>query len=281
MKLGRNYQLVIHPPGEEALVISPPFSLSAQVNRSVMSSTNECSLELFNLAPATRAKLHKDRYTFTEYWGMQLSVGYDRLYEIFRGNIREAWSSKQGTEWITRIEAFDGEHALQNGHVSMTVAAGTEQPSVIQQVVKTMPNLLMGFLGVPAKKDPPPRGQVLLGPSGEVLSDLTDGQYFVDGETVNVLSQQEVIAQEVYLLDADRLFSSPRRKAQVLEVETLISPEIRVGYLCELRSRERIYDGQYKVLGINHTVLVSGASAGQSQSLVSLYSGAAALEVVE
>ena len=276
MKFLRNYEIRIKTPAGELLTISPPVSVQFDVDRAVMATQNNASVTFYNLAPSTRDKIYKDKFMFTQYWQMFILAGYGKteLYEIFRGNIQEAFSYKQGTEWITKIDAYDGAYAIQNGFVNETMTKDTSLKDMVTRVIHTMPQMLAGVLGSPTDGSSA-RGKTLIGPSYDVAQDLTSGQAFVDGETLNVMADNVVISGQAFVLDSDNIFESPRRRDTYLEVSTLFSPEIRIGYMCQLKSKITRYNGNYKVLGIKHSATISQASAGEATSMISLFAGSA------
>ena len=51
--------------------------------------------------------------------------------------------------------------------------------------------------------------------------------------------------------------------------------------MCELRSKFQIYNGQYKIIGFKHDVNISGADCGDASTQITLYTGAANLQVVQ
>ena len=276
MKFLRNYEIRIKTPDGELLTIGPPISVQFDIDRNVMATANSATVTFYNLSPSTRSKIYKDKFQFTKYWQMFILAGYgqNELYEIFRGNIQEAYSYKQGTEWITHIEGYDGAYAIQNGFVSETIAAGSSKADMIQRIIHTMPELLSGVLGNSVQGSPS-RGQVVVGSSYDAIQQLSGGQAYIDGEKLNVLAPDEAISGDVYVLDSDNIFESPRRRDTFLEVTTLFSPEIRVGYLCKLNSAIKRFNGQYKVYGVKHSAMISEAQSGEASSILSLFAGSA------
>lgn len=294
MKFLRNYEIRIKTPGKiistnpngtynydnsgQLITIAPPVSCQFDIERAVMATQNNATVTLTNLAPSTRDKIYKDKFVYKNYWQMFILFGYgeNELYEVFRGNIMEAFSYKQGTEWITQITAQDGAFAIQNGFVNQTFTKDMNLKDVLPRVIHTMPELLMGIMGSPTNVPNPARGQTLVGPSYDVAQSLVSGQGYIDGETYNVLADDEIIADgQIPVLDSDMLFESPRRRDTYLEVSTMLIPEIRVNYACELKSKIARYNGQYKVLGVKHSATISQASAGEATSMFSLLAGSA------
>jgi hypothetical protein len=276
VKRFRVYEIRIKTPDGELIVITNPITAIVEVSRHAMASQNNCKVTLYNLKESTRNKIYRDTFDFNRYWQMIILSGYQDqiLYEIFRGNIQGAFSYHQGTEWITEIEGYDAAYAIQNGFVNETVTAGTAKTDILGRVISTLPNLLTGILGGPAQGESK-RGEVLFGPSYDVLKDHTSGQMFIDCETVNVMSDDEVIdAGEVPVIGyEDSLFATPKRRDEYLEIEALFSPEVRIGYFTEIHSLDSRYDGQYKTIGIKHSVRFSGADCGDARSTLSLTGG--------
>lgn len=276
MKMGRWYEIRIQTPDNLRITITPPTTCVLEVSRDMRAAVNNANITLYNLAPDTRNLIFKDLYTFQLRWQMSIVAGYENtdLYEIFRGNIEEAYSVKQNTEWVTTIKAYDGSFQIHNGFVNETVESGTEKVDILKRVIHTMPEMLEGVLGTPAKKEASARGTVLVGNSYDVIQGLTDNTAFIDGETIYVLGENEVIAGEAFVLDSDLNFTTPKRRDAYLEVDTLFSPEIRIGRIAEIRSKEPKYNGQYQVYGLKHAVTFSEAISGNAVSTVSLNAGA-------
>jgi hypothetical protein len=283
MKLGRSYEIQLKPPGgDELITIKPPISLVCEVDRHIMATANTGSFTLYNLSENTRGKVYKDKYDTLTKFQIIVMAGYGEteLWEIFKGNIIEAYSYKENTEWITKIEAQDASYAIQNAFMSETIAKDTPKADVIERIIHTMPDMIVGFLGANAQGASADRGKVLVGPSYDILGQETDGNQFVDGGVVNVLAPDEAISGDVFILGEDNLFETPRRRETFLEVETLFSPEIRVGYLVEIQGKEKRFNGQYRADGINHSLTISGASAGDAITTLSLNCGAKAFKLV-
>lgn len=279
-KFGRTYRLDIFKPAGKQITIGPPFTIKFVVTRNTLASANRATIEVINLGPATRNQIFKDRFSISEYWRVQLQAGYNnRLHEIFTGNILEAYSVKENTEWKTTADCFDGMDAIQNGFTSITVQKNTPKKNYINQIINDMPNVLTGLLGTPAQGESP-RGKALIGQSSSILSQETEGKWFIDKEKLNVLSEEEVLPGGVIKLDPDDLLSTPRRREAFLDIQVLFQPQVQVGKVYEIESLEARYNGQYKIVGFTHNVEISGASSGSAITTLSLYFGAKGLQEV-
>lgn len=273
MKWGRYYEVRIKTPDGDLITIKPPITFVMEVSRDMRAAVNNASLTLYNLAPETRNKIYKDLYTFTLRWQMSIVAGYGEteLYEIFRGNIEEAYSLKQGTEWITTIKAYDGSYQIHNGFANETIEAGNTTKDMIKRVIHTMPEMLTGVLGSPAVADDAnKRGTVVVGPSYDVIQGLTNKQAFIDGETMYVMGEDEVLKGDAFVLDSELNFTTPKRRDTYVELDTIFCPEIRIAGIAEVHSLEKRYDGQYQVFGIKHVVTFSEAIKGDAITTLSL-----------
>ncbi len=277
-KFGRTYRLDVFTPTGKQVTIEPPRTIKFGVTRNTLASANRASIEIINLGPPTRNQIFKDRFSIAEYWRVQLQAGYNnRLHEIFTGNIHEAFSNKDKTEWKTSLDCFDGMDAIQNGFTSITVEKNTPKQNYLKQIVNDMPNVITGLFGSPAQGESP-RGKALIGQSSSILSQETNGKWFIDKEKLNILADTEVLPGSVIKLDPDDLLSTPRRREAFLDVQVLFEPQVQIGRVYEIESLEARYNGQYKIVGFNHNVEISGASSGSATTTLSLYFGAEGLQ---
>jgi hypothetical protein len=170
-------------------------------------------------------------------------------------------------------------NAIQNGFSSITVEKNTPKQNYIKQIINDMPNVLAGILGSPAQGESP-RGKALMGQSSSILSQETDGKWFIDKEKLNILADGEVLPGSVIKLDPDDLLATPRRREAFLDVPVLFQPQVQIGRIYEIESLEARFNGQYKIVGFNHNVEISGASSGSAITTLSLYFGAEGLQEV-
>jgi len=270
-KWSRNYRLDIFTPSNEQITIELPFTLQLNIQRDVGSSANKGTFTIFNLGEATRNKIYKDRFTITEYWRVRLWAGYgNRLHEGFTGNALEAYSYKNGTDWMTVIDCFDGMDAIQNGFTSMTVQKDTSHLDVFKKVINDMPNVTAGLIGALGDGSAA-RGKSLIGQSSEILNIETDGQFYIDKETVNILTDEEVISGDVVVLDSDQLLQTPRRRDSFIDLVTLFEPAVQVGQIYEINSLESRFNGQYAIKGFNHSGVISASVNGQMTTNLSVW----------
>jgi hypothetical protein len=282
VNLGRTYELIIQNPQGEQKIITLPFTLEFDVTRNTLASTNETNLTITNLGVPTRNWLFKDRYNLTQYWQMQLRAGYQgkTQYTLFLGNIMEAYSVKEGPDWKTKINAYDGLFGLQNGFVSQSLAAGSSKQDLTKAVVNSMPNIAEGLFGKPTLGDTTKRGQVVFGFAKDVLDNNFPGAYFIDLEKLNILGDNEIDPSSTIVLDSDQLLTTPQRRETFIDVKTMFIPQAKIGIVATLNSNYPIYNGQYKVIGMKHTGIISDSVGGELTTQFNLYAGAGAFTPV-
>jgi hypothetical protein len=270
MKWRRNYELSIRLPDGTSVIIKPPFSIRFNVKRDMTVNPNNARIEIYNLGDTNRNKLHKDKFNTSEYWQVLLKAGYgDNLPLIFKGNCREAYSERQGADYITTIDAFDGEYAFQNGWFAESLSAGGDLNGVIQGAAGL--GLDIGFM---LQKIPrSARGQAIDGNIKEVMDKAMIDGWFIDNEELNAIGKGGVIGDMIYRLDREQLLATPRKRDRILEVTTLFYPQARIGRLMELESSVKQYNGQYQIAELSHDVMISGAESGEATTKMSLFIG--------
>lgn len=247
------------------------------VTRGILSDSNKCTIQLYNLAPNTREQIFQDAFQIdpSKWKFVKLEAGYDDdLTPIFMGRILQAYSHRQGgqTDIITTIQA----QALDmfDCQASYTFAAGTSKKEALQTIVTgSMPNVKIGNVGNLEGSFQTPT--TFDGNAMENISKLTGGNAFVDNDQLNVLMSNEVIDVPVPVITEENgLLDTPDRRDANLEVKMLFEPSLIAGQLLEIKSGvSPNFNGQFKVMGFTHDCLISGSQAGQRVTTVNLYIG--------
>ena len=275
----RRYEITIQTPEGVQFLIEPPISVTFDVSRNALADANDMQLSIYNLARSTRNSLFKDRYSLIEYWQIIVKAGYDRLFTVFRGNIQESQSYRDGTDWITELQCYDGMHSLQNAQSDQSFAGGTDVIDIVRGLISDFPNLGVGAIGSPADGHSI-RGTSHSGSTSQILDALVDGNYFIDLEDLYILSRDEILTDQVFVIDERQLFTTPSRRDTFIDLELLFMPEVQIGRVCEVRSRERVYNGQYKTVGLTHSVEIRGDVAGNATTQLQLDAGTQSLQAV-
>jgi hypothetical protein len=103
-------------------------------------------------------------------------------------------------------------------------------------------------------------------------------EIFIDLEKVNKLGVNEYIKGAgglVPLITSETgLLGTPLRQGTDVVVDMLFEPRINVGQLVEIDSEfNKLFNGQYKVNGVKHSGIISGAVNGDCKTTLQLYAG--------
>ena len=185
---------------------------------------------------------------------MKLEAGYgNQLSLIFKGDVWEANSRREGPDVVTALEARMGIFDVAGTYTLKTLAAPSTGTRTVSDILKALigdfPNLSLGAIG--SWLQTLTRPVVLNGNTHDLLKKYTGGNVFIDMDLVHCFHGHEAIYGDVPLIDgATGLLQTPVRSDAYLTVTTLLEPRINVGYIAEIRSAEEPkYNGQYKVLG--------------------------------
>jgi len=272
MKFGRNYRLTVETNSGAPIVIEPPFTVQFNVKRNTMSSLNSMQIAIFNLSKTARDQIFQDRFNPKEYKRIVFQAGYGTLSTIFIGNIFQAHSTRQGADIITMIDARDGGFDTTATLTSRSVTGGSVQ-DVVRSLVSDFENLEEGTIaGVDGEFRRP---VVLDGNTFELIKKYTNDRVFVDLEQVNVLAENQATVGVVPLIKSDTgLLGTPKREDAYLTIDTLFEPQITIGQVLEIQSQvTSVYDGQFKVIGLNHSGVISESVGGDAKSTFNLLVG--------
>jgi hypothetical protein len=222
------------------------------------------------------------------YRSVQLQAGYGtNLPVIFQGNITQAWSVREGVNFVTSIECFDGGFAFANGVINETFPEGTPFESIIAAHLKNLPFTTPGVIGPQFTQDASGdlytlgRGNTYSGNTLNSLSDLTVNGFFVDNEVSNVLGDSECIEGDIQIINSDSgLLGTPVREQTILNFDILFEPRVRAGQYIQLDSLEGTarlanYNGFYKVISVKHRGMISAAVCGDAVTSLGMFYGTA------
>lgn len=285
MKLGRTYIMTIQIDdagvANNTVVVKFPMTLKFNINRGVQASSNLGHFQVYNLAENTRKKIFHDRTDVTHYRQVTLLAGYEdekKLSLIFKGNMFQAFSYRQGADWITEIEAYSGLYAIENAQASLSIGAGYDVKKLIAQVVNGMTQygVALGKIGnIEAGQNS--RAIALSGSSWDILQQLGNGNdVFIDNENINVIGKNEYVdpPDGLSLINSDTgLLQSIRRYEGRFDVPILFEPRIQVGQKVQIQSAETIFNGIRKVSGVIHRGTISGAVGEDCQTMLTVWTG--------
>lgn len=280
-KLGRNYRLTVQANDGSTLEIKPPFSLQFDIIRNVLSSANTCTFQIFNLSPNHRKLLQKNSNDFGNIRALYFQAGYgDDLSLCFSGNISQGYSVRQGTDYITSLEAFDGGFAFINSRTNLQIPAGTPRTNMVKSLVQQLPGVTLGAVGAQIQGTLP-RSNSFKGSTTGILDELAGGSFFIDNGKAYILSDNECLAPAGVqtITAATGLLNTPIREQTKMSVEMVFEPKLRIAQLISLESRETYLNGRYKVVSLHHHGMISESVAGDAITEAGLLAPFAGIEL--
>lgn len=269
IKLGRNYILTISGDNfPTPLIITLPFTIEFDITRNTLTSANVSQIRLYNLSPQNRNLLRKNavNYGFPIMY-IVLQAGYGTLLPIiFSGNVSQAWNVREGTNFITQLECFDGGYTFINAKTNLTVPAGTPYQDTIANLITGLaPQVTPGVIG-----DYPgvsPREITYSGDTVSILQQLTGFGFFVDNGIGNALGTSEYNPKfPPPLIDySTGLLNTPILETTTVRFDMIFEPSLSVGGSVYLKSvTEANFNGFYKITAVKHRGMISQTVCGEA-----------------
>ena len=162
----RKVQVVIGKGGTGLLVEN--LRVQFEVAKTIESAPNIAVIRIFNLHPDNEAKIKNE---FDE---VLLNAGYEGAMRlVFRGNIKHVYRYREKNDYITEIEAGDGDKDFRKAVMNETLAAGTTTSQLVDRAVGTFKGVGGTSKGhVQVNDRARLRGKVISGNTRDVLHDV-------------------------------------------------------------------------------------------------------------
>jgi hypothetical protein len=284
-KYQRAYSLRVTTKSGLDITIKLPFTVQFDIERHNYASANRAEIRIYNLSKIHRAAIQMDQWILG-YMNVSFHAGYGEGPQwplIFSGNAHRAYSYRQGVDFITVIEAFDGGNGIREAYTAFSAPADTPMNSILSQMAN---DLAPYGVSVGAISDFPgtvPRGQAFSGNTMQLLSELSNNNAFIDSSALNILKAGDVIAREALLINsATGLLGTPIKEQTYILLETLFEPRVAVGTLVQVQSTtftpsleavKKPYDGTHEVSSVHHKGTISAAVAGEAITSLGLRAG--------
>lgn len=279
-KFNRNYRLLVDEnsvtEGNPAIFaqipkieVKLPFTMEFDITRNDFSSSNVASIRVYNLSKNRRDQIRKDVSNYNEIKNVVLLAGYnDNIATIFSGQISQAWSFREGTNFITQIECYDAGPAFVNAQTSTQYPEGTRQSSIIEDLIGSLEKygISKGRIGDISTVQLT-KGNTYSGSTLDILRELTGGALYIDNGKANVLGNNETLNGTIQIINsASGLLGTPKREALIVTLEILFEPRIIMGQLLKVESitGDKDINGSYKVVGLHHKGVISDSICGDA-----------------
>lgn len=278
-KFGRDYEVSIETLSGTTLTVGLPFTIEFDITRQILGSANVCQVRLYNLSEVNRNQIVYNAFNQTLNRAIILKAGYgDNLATIFTGNISQAWSVREGVNFISQIECYDGGFGFVNGDMpNIPFPAGTPIKTVITTIMAQIPGVTIGAVGnFPGTL---PRAVSYSGNPSQILYEITGGAFFVDnGKGYALLTDEYItdatsLSEPVFIIEADTgLLNTPILEQSVIRFEMLFEPSLNVGRLVEVNSiTNPKLNGTYKLNSVKHRGTISGVVSGSVITTAEMY----------
>ena len=277
MKFGRRYTMAVDGRtldefgDPETHYISFPLTCIFQIIKDVTFNTGTGLFRIYNLAAETRADIYRDIFELGDYRGITFAAGYDgeELPQIFQGNIKQAFSYRQGPDWITEIEAYDGGDAVENTIANITLPSHPFPYNIRDlalSIIGQFENADVGVLGnLQSGVLKPSRGITVSGNAWDLITRSIKpfgGFAFINNEKVNIVNQWEYIVNEggVEEINSDTgMIGTPKLQASLVNVKLIFEPRLEPQQKVHLTTLESRMTGDYTVSRLVHQGTISGA----------------------
>ena len=249
MRFSRDYILTIGIGGR-AIIIQPPHRIAFDFMKSEAFGVHKMNLKVWNLSPLHREQLLKDEWGDDSYLPLELSIGYrDNLKLLMRGNVRKGEFDREGAEFVSSLEVWDGGYAKRNGFTNSVVQNKIDEARAL---LAGMPSTGEGKISTAGEYARP---KILIGNSFDLLKKANPSKaVFIDNEQLFVLDENEPRDNYAPLVSAQTgLLNTPKINKGVVTFSTLMNPDLRLGGLCKLDSvSSQTLNGVYKIFSIHH-----------------------------
>ena len=201
--------------------------------------------------------------------GYSTTEGYEPT--IFKGNIKTAFSYRDGPDVITDITVMDGLDAVQNAQIQSSRVIPWKPEVEAAAIANTMGKygVKLGAIGHLFDRFTSTRGVMWLGSSWDVLRNLAashGGFAAINKEKVYLMAQDDVLDLPGMLprLDSSSgLIGTPRRSGWRIDARMLFEPRLELMQGIQVISEvARDINGVFRIASISHEGTISGAKDG-------------------
>lgn len=235
----------------------PLLKMKFRVAASVTQTPNKAKLQIWNLAENNRTKVQKRGLPVVIEAGY---VGFTRI--LYRGDVRFSSTVRQGSAWVTTINAGDGTTRYKTARINENFAGGVGIGEVLKRAGKAL-GLDLGNLQ--KKVDAGSKridltewtnGGVLSGKASDIMSEVAKSmgyQWSIQKGALLLLEEKETTEDDAILLNRSTgLVGSPDvGETRKVSFSSLLNGDIFPGRKIQLESKQ--INGLYRTDMVTHT----------------------------
>jgi hypothetical protein len=239
---------------------------SFEVVKTLKPLPNTCTLKIYNLSPAQRASIAElapptatgNANSATTGVSVLIEAGYvtTDAAQIFLGDLRVAYSTKEGQDWITTIESGTNEKAQKNARVNVTIGPKAGADTALRAIAKALgvgdgniaPTLAkLRASGVAQMLT---HGLVISGSASFHMTNFCNSaglEWSVQDGVLQILDRDKALSTFAVKLESDSgLLESPTVDHKgFMQAKCLLNPDVRPGVLVTIDSQQ--VKGTYRV----------------------------------
>lgn len=270
---GRVARVIVGKKGSGLEIVD--LRIGFEVEKTAESKPNKAIIKIYNLSPKHEGRVKN------EFEDVFLSAGYQGAErQLFAGNITNVYRYREGNNFVTEIEAGDGDADYITGSINKSFAAGVSKSEIVSAIAdEFVGGTSLGYNKLPTGGSL--RGVVVSGASRDVLDNIsreTGVTWSIqDGKLIMVPVDELLPGQAVLLTSQTGLKAPPEISDKGVEVVSLLNPLLRVHGAIKLDNNtikvkrqkpefdgqsnrkvkntepvRRSQDGIYKILSLKH-----------------------------
>jgi hypothetical protein len=203
-----------------------------EIVKTVDKEPNYAIIKIYNLNPLNEAKVRN------EYDEVIVNAGYQGVARIvFRGNIRHVYRYREGNDWITEIDAGDGDKDYRNAIMNETLAAGTSVEQLVDRAVRSFSGgTVKGTTQLPPARRL--RGKVISGNTRDILSNVANecgANWSIQDGQLQIVRTDSVLPEQAIVVNAQTgMLKAPQINDKGISVTALLNPQFRVNGTIQL-----------------------------------------------
>lgn len=194
------------------------------VEKNLRGPPNTANIQIYNLAPANEGKIRQ------EFDDVLLDCGYvgnPRI--IFHGNIRFATRYREENDWVTELQAADGDRDYLKSRVDITLAPGSTPTDAVLKLLDAMPNTRRGSIQLGTRAYL--RHKVLSGSARHVLEQLardSGANWSIQNGYLDIVPADAVLPNhEVVVNSRTGMLGTPEISAKGIRVRMALNPLVK------------------------------------------------------
>lgn len=238
--------------GATAGLVIDKLRVQFDILKTIDKNPNTCVIRIFNLHPSNEQKIKN------EFDKVSIYAGYEQAVPlIFRGNIKYVHRFRDKNDYITEIEAGDGDKDFRQAVMNETMAAGTTMEQIVDRAIGTFKGLgdtIKGFVQLPSHGHT--RGKVLSGNTRDILDNVSrdaNANWSIQDGQLDIVRANAVLPNETIVISADTgMLNAPEVNDKGIAVKCLLNPHLRVNGTIKL-DNNRIRKLRQKKVSLTQT----------------------------